>query len=373
MYMKNAALKVLTTAIVCLCCISCATTGTHQKTYPGITGTVTKIGRHDRAMTDISFAKMEEAGYAQGDMVYVAFKNGYTFTAPIVKNYEVPAGSFCVKKESSSGLMSFAVNYANISRITGITAGEPFTLTMVKKAGYLEELTSRYITYTHKREDFASDAVFANYREVTLNGVIAPKTLYRGSHPTKTKWARAPYVSRLLEEAGIQTIINIGDTPEALTKEYLASSNEFASAYYKKLVDNQHVLSLGINRNYTEDAFMTGIVQGLTFMAHNPAPYYFHCTEGKDRTGFMGILLGMLMGADMQVVYDDYMESFINYYGLKRDSKNYRIVLTETAMPIVTWIAGSNSDTAQAAEDFLLKHGMKKEDIVMLKNRLKNQ
>lgn len=371
MYMKNAALQVLTAAVVCLCCISCVTTGTAKKTYPDITGTVTKIGRHDRAMTDIPFTKMEEAGYAQGDMVRVAFKNGYTFTAPIVKAYEVPAGAFCVKKESSSGLMSFAVNYADFSRISGITAGEPFVLTMSKKAGYLDELNTRHITYTHKREDFATDSIFANYREITLNGVIAPKTLYRGSHPTKTKWARAPYVSRLMEEAGIQTVVNLGDTPEALKNEYLASTNEFASAYYSTLFENGQVISLGVNRNYTEDVFMAGIVKGLTFMAHNPPPYYFHCTEGKDRTGFMGILLGMLMGADMQAVYDDYMESFVNYYDLKRDSKNYTIVLTETAMPIVKWIAGSNANTAQAAEDFLLKHGMKKEDITLLKNRLK--
>ncbi|MGP1576216.1 MAG: tyrosine-protein phosphatase [Treponema sp.] len=312
MYMKNRLLTILIAAGLSLCCLSCATTGTAKQTYPNITGSVTKIGRHDRAITDVPFAQMEKAGYTQGDIVRVVFKSGYTFTAPIVKNYEVPAGAFCVKKESSSGLLSFAVNYANISRIAGIAAGEQFTLTMMNKEGYRDELAARSLTYTHKREDFASDTIFANYREVTLNGAIAPKTLYRGSHPTKTKWVRAPYVSRLLEEAGIQTIVNIGDTQDALTNEYLTSSNELASSYYKTLVDKQQVICLGVNRNYTEDLFMDGIVKGLTFMAHNPPPYYFHCTEGKDRTEFMGILLGMLMGADTQVVYDDYMESFAN-------------------------------------------------------------
>lgn len=371
MYKKVITGKLLAAVIMCFSVLSCATSGSVKKAYGEIAGNVEKIGRHDRAVTDILFSKMEEAGYTYGDIIRVVFQNGYTFTAPIVKNYEVPTGSPCVKKESSSGYVSFAINYADISRIGSIKAGDKFILSMIKKSGYQKELNSRHLTYSHKRDDFESDYIFANCREITFDGVIAPKTLYRGSHPTKTKWARAPYVSQFMEKAEIKTVINIGDSKESLQNDYLSDSNEFASRYYKSLFENNSVICLAINRNYTEDAFMSGIVKGLTFMANNPPPYYFHCTEGKDRTGFMGILIGALMGAKTESIYSDYMESFVNYYSLKKGSKNYNIILSETAVPILEWITNKNTDISSAAEEFLLKHGMKKEDLMKLKERLK--
>jgi len=51
------------------------------------------------------------------------------------------------------------------------------------------------------------------------------------------------------------------------------------------------------------------------FIIANDGPYLIHCTEGKDRAGFVSAVLEALMGADLQEIVADYMKSYENYYG----------------------------------------------------------
>jgi len=45
-------------------------------------------------------------------------------------------------------------------------------------------------------------------------------------------------------------------------------------------------------------------------------PLLFHCSAGKDRTGILGALLLMLLGAERTVIMDDYLQSQQNSPGL---------------------------------------------------------
>ncbi len=47
--------------------------------------------------------------------------------------------------------------------------------------------------------------------------------------------------------------------------------------------------------NFASDEFRQKAAKGVAAIAENDGPYLIHCTEGKDRTGFMCILLREVM------------------------------------------------------------------------------
>lgn len=46
-----------------------------------------------------------------------------------------------------------------------------------------------------------------------------------------------------------------------------------------------------------------------------------HCTEGKDRAGFVSALLECYMGAAYDEVVADYMVTYYNYYGVTKEAE----------------------------------------------------
>ncbi|MEV0104091.1 tyrosine-protein phosphatase, partial [Nocardia sp. NPDC050789] len=52
-------------------------------------------------------------------------------------------------------------------------------------------------------------------------------------------------------------------------------------------------------------------------IAYNPGGVLFHCTAGKDRTGWTSAVLLTLLGVDKDTVYYDYLLS--NYYRGAKD------------------------------------------------------
>lgn len=127
---------------------------------------------------------------------------------------------------------------------------------------------------------------------------------------------------------------------------------------------------------YASDEFKTSIVEGLTFMSENKGPYLFHCTEGKDRTGFFGALLESLMGASKEEIVEDYMQSYINYYGVNKGTDQYKLI-SEDVLAMLKVIAGTddldNANFASAAENYLLSGGMTSEQIEILKTNLSTE
>lgn len=360
-------------ALLGLSIFSCATTSPAPpaKKYEPIAGSITAVEKYGHLVTDVPFELMQQRGYEHGDIVKVDFKNTYNFTAPIVKRYEVDKGKQLVRTEYADGKIAFCINYGNLAQESKLGIGDTFTLYMQEKAGYADDFEALDVTRTDKRSDYSDDATFANFREVTFSSAIAPSILYRGSHPTKTRWPRAPYVSALMEKAGILTVINMSDSEEQLKNTYLVASNEYASAYYGKLVDADNVICLAMGMDFTSKTFTGNIIQALQFMIDHKPPYYIHCNEGKDRTGFIFILLGALMGADEKAIYEDYMKSYENFYHVAQDSKKYHLILQKNAVPMLSWITMNRHDREQAAEAFLIKNGMLKKNVEALKAKLK--
>ena len=65
-----------------------------------------------------------------------------------------------------------------------------------------------------------------------------------------------------------------------------------------------------INRGFVvNDAEREEFAATLRNVADNELPMLFHCTAGKDRTGWMAALLLTILGVDRDTVIDDYMAS----------------------------------------------------------------
>ena len=173
------------------------------------------------------------------------------------------------------------------------------------------------------------------------------------------------------------TVLNLADSDEDIA-EYIAAE-DFNSEYYRALYEDGKVIALDMTANFFSDKFAASVVEGLTFLAQNDAPYSIHCTEGKDRAGFTVMLLEALMGAKLQAIIDDYMISFYNYYGIDKETQpeRYEAVLNNNLMAMLCHVMGAESveelekiDLESAVTKYLLDAGMTEANILTLKEKL---
>ena len=130
--------------------------------------------------------------------------------------------------------------------------------------------------------------------------------------------------------------------------------------------------------NFGSEEFRGKIAAGLTVMAQHEGPYLIHCTEGKDRTGFVCMLLEALCGAGYGEIRDDYMITYANYYGItpEKDPQRYKTIVDNVLDPMIRSMAGDDSldlqtaDLSGYAEQFLFSGGMDSAAIDRLRARI---
>ncbi|MFP4460718.1 MAG: tyrosine-protein phosphatase [Thermotogota bacterium] len=281
--------------------------------FSSVSGTVADVDKYGNVHTGISETEFLAAGFELGDMLLITMGE-QSVQAPFVTTYgDVDRGNPLVRL--SGGHVAMALNYANFAKTYSLEVGSPVSYELVEKGAYLEELEIRNLVRTDVREDYASDAIFANFREVTM-GEIGANTLYRSCHPSLDD-PRAPYAALLVEEAGIKTVINLSDSNEEL-REFLAYSD-----YYASIKESGNMINLNMGVDLLSDEFAAKLKKGLMFMIEKEPPYLVHCVEGKDRAGMMVAILGALMGATAEEIYADYIASYENYYNVEKGTQAY--------------------------------------------------
>jgi protein tyrosine/serine phosphatase len=148
----------------------------------------------------------------------------------------------------------------------------------------------------------SSDAEAVNFREIRM-GTIAPNTLYRSSHPIQDN-KQEPAISMLASCYRIAAVLNLSDTVSEITGKAI-----FAP-WYNKLLKNNRVIALGMNFSYTNEYFTKKLKKGLQFLINTEGPWLIHCNAGVDRTGFVSIVLEAFMGAALDEIINDYLQSF---------------------------------------------------------------
>lgn len=348
----------------------------NAETEISVTGKVTEVEKYGHALLDTTIEAFTAAGFTLGDVVTV--KAG-TFEGdmPYFNGYYVNKGEYMVRAYPGHTCIAVCINYGKFAETAGIGIGDEVTITLKEKGGQLFTQEMSSLVYTNEPADYKDEATFANFREVKVTGIAAGK-LFRSASPINNENNRAAIANKLVEAAGIASVMNMGDTDEEIAA--YAAADDFASEYYMNLYNQGNVIALAMPVNFASAEFAEGIVKGLTFLSQKAAPYHIHCTEGKDRAGFASMLIECLMGATMDEVIADYMLSYDNYYGVDavEEADKYNMIVEKNAVEMLKVIAGvetaealKEADLAKGAEAYLLNNGMAAEAIEALKANLK--
>ena len=324
-----------------------------------------------------SAEKLRLLGITFGDSVDIEFSNGFTVKGlPYYSGYYNPAGEALLVAYPGYPFIKAAVNFGgDLWEIAGIGAGDTASVILAEKGKHLTVQTSRDIQYTDERGDYASDVVFANFRSVRA-GNIKKDILYRSASPCDNKHNRAPYTDLLMARAGIRYILNLADNDEKI-RQYMSEPG-FASPKFSELYKNGCVLPAQMTMAYGTEDFRNRTALVLRAIAGHEGPYLVHCTEGKDRTGFILLLLEALCGAAYSEIEEDFMITYDNYYGIRRDSTpgKYDAIVNGIMYPMLYSIIGDESvDPATAglcacAERYALDIGLDRSDIDRLRSNL---
>ena len=307
-----------------------------ETSYPTFESGVQEIQKYGNLVLDVEPKKLQEAGYAYGDILAVTI-DGKTYQIPLCTNYsDVDNGSYVAC--DNNDVLTIAINMGDFATASGIAEkitaeDKSFTwvfpdgksiedlvvsISMGEKGGYHDQYLLHQLVRTNDRADYDSDQIFANFRNIAA-GDLGKNALFRSSSPINNDISRAAYADDFVESNGIQTVMNLANS-DADIVGYIAQE-DFDSPYYASLYQAGKVKALNLSLDFAAEDFKDGLAEGLRFFIANEGPYLVHCNEGKDRAGFVSALLACYMGASYDQVVEDYMQSYINYYHLEKDSE----------------------------------------------------
>lgn len=318
--------------------------------------------------------EFNDLGFEYGDSVNIYFDNDYKILdLPYYNGYYVDAGERLLVGYPGYDYIKLAINYGDdYYDIIGLNSNNKAKIELNSKGKYLDIQETMNIQYKDEREFYDSDFEFGNYREISV-GNIKPNILYRGASPCDNKHKRASCVDGLMEESGINFIMNLADTKEKI--DSYINQEDFNSPYFLSLYKkntvllmsqgyDEKVMPLAMNMNYKSSEFRSKVAQGFRQLELFDGPYYIHCQEGKDRTGFVCIVIEALLGASYQEIVDDYMYTYKNYYKitLEKDPKRYNIIKERNVDAMLEFIVGNNNyktiDLVSAARNYLKLGGL---------------
>ena len=326
---------------------------------------------------DISIEDFNSLGFDYGDSVDLEFSNGFTLEEiPYFSGYySEPYQPLLVAHPGYTGI-KVTYNYGkDMWDVAGLEKGDTASVSIHEKGVFLEEQKANDIHYTDDREDYPSDEVFSNFREVTA-GNIKNGRLYRSASPCDNTRSRASCTDALAAKAGIKCIVDLADSDEEI--EGYFASEDFDSPFFREMYSNNDVIAMSLSMNYLDINFQKGLTEGLSVMAQKEGPYLVHCLEGKDRTGFVCMILEALCGASYQEIVDDYMLSYDNYYGISKEtdpekydtikSKNIDVMIEAVVSDESVDISGA--DLSGYVKDYLVRIGMDGQTVDSLRERL---
>ncbi len=222
--------------------------------------------------------------------------------------------------------LRFCYNNREMWNLLHLTTDMKCTITLVEQGGYeYEQKLVGGLTYSKNFEDYeakngiSKEEVFANFRAVRSEA-MKENVLFRSASPFDNANNRAPYVNELAKANGIDYVLNLADSQKKIDK-YKEAEVWSQLDYSQKLLDNDQVCLMAMSAAYEGAAYQSALVRGLnSALEHNATKILFHCTEGKDRTGFVGVVLESLCGATYEEMLNDYMVTYDNYYSLTEES-----------------------------------------------------
>ena len=218
--------------------------------------------------------------------------------------------------------LRFCFNNREMWNLLHLTTDMKCTITLIEQGGYeYEQKLVGGLTYSKNFEDYeakngvSKEEVFANFRAVKSDA-MKENVLFRSASPFDNANNRAPYVNELAKANGIDYVLNLADSEKKIEK-YKENEVWAELDYSRQLLDNDQVCLMSMSAAYEGAAYQAALVRGLnSALEHNATKILFHCTEGKDRTGFVGVVLESLCGATYEEMKNDFRVTYDNYYNL---------------------------------------------------------
>lgn len=361
-------------AVLCLLLLGgCAGKNTGAE-IPEITSTVSRDTKFNSATVSISPEDFEKAGFRLGDSCDIEFENGFSMTdVPYYNGYYVKNGAPIIV--AYPGYENVAITYNNCGIWDTAKLSEQTSVTIrLHEAGrYSAVQDSLGQVYSFKPEDYGSIEEFCNFRALS-GGELKENLLFRGASPVDSSRGRAPYTDELLKTAGISLVIDLSDS-EADIACYLADDG-FNSPYAKELYERGQVVLLEMDSAYQSEAYCERVAAGMKELLRSSGPVYIHCMEGKDRTGFVCMLLEALAGADYEEMRRDYMTTYNNYFSVSADGtpEKYAAISELYFDPFVIFLHGTedmevlkSADYTQDAAAYLISGGMTAGEVEQLR------
>ena len=334
---------------------------------------VSKDEKFGAALLNMSQEEFEDLGFRLGDSCSVTFQNGYALTdVPYFNGYYVKNGAPVIVAYPGDPYVRITLNNMGIWDSAGLNNGDSVTITLEQAGKYLAIQEALGQIYSFDREAYPSDEAFSNFRAFSA-GDLKENFLFRGASPVDNSRGRAAYVDDLLEKHGVRFVIDLADS-EADMQGYFAAG-DFRSDYVKTLYGQGDVVLLDMGSGYTGDAYKQKVAQGLRAALEAEGPIYIHCMEGKDRTGFVCMLLEALAGASYDEMMRDYMTTYENYFQVTREKtpEKYDAIVDLYFVPFMEFLHGTDdlaelqsADYREDAAAYLRDGGMTDSEIKAL-------
>lgn len=332
---------------------------------PKITTEVVGIKKYGHLVAEISTQDVLAAGFEYGDLLTITVADR-SFEMPLCRDYsdvdmysllcrldyDPEAGDddvlIAINGDDFATKMGFAQKIPTDEDpgyrweyAQGLPSPLPVTIEIKEKGGYLVEYALHRLERSEAREDYPqlTDAEFANFREMKAPE-MGEGILYRSSSPLNPQLGRNKQADAALCAAGVRTVVNLSED-ETTMRAY----EGFAETCYAKC----NVIALNLGMDVGSESFRTGLAKGLRFMIDSEGPYLLHCNEGKDRTGIVCALLEALMGASLEEVCADYMESYTNYYGILPGSEKYELICSRNCISMLTQLFQTDAAELESA------------------------
>ena len=253
--------------------------------------------------------------------------------------------------------------------------GDTATVTLAGSGEFADIQKALDLSYTDERADYQSDVAFANFRELS-GGNLKPGMFFRGASPVNNENNRAAYANALIADAGVQVDFDLADNDDEI-EGFLKEDAEAGVdvSHFEGLRSAGNVVAIDLSGTYKFERYGQKLAGGLVELMQHDGPVYIHCTAGKDRTGFVCMLVEALAGASYQQIVDDYMITYDNYYHINaaNDAKRFNIIKEQRLDSMLRHVAGaekgadlSSADLAAGARNYLKAAGMTDEQVDQL-------
>lgn len=378
---KTILIKFLSILVLCLLVFSFTSCGKEKNPTYTATFNITineKFGGFNLGTSIDDFNKL---GFEYGDSLNFTFSNGVEKNdVPYFNGYYSNRGGIllCAYPGYENPHLTYNNGPDMSIEVNSTKEAIKVTVTLCEKGKYKVKQDVMNITYSVDRSLYSSDEMFANYRCVTV-GNIKEDRLYRGVSPVNNEYNRALICNTLITNDQINYILDLADKEENILSYKENESYKYNESYFASLYALGKVSLLGLKSDYSAEAYRLTLGNALKDMITNEAPYYVHCTEGKDRTGFVCVVLEGLCGATYEEIEADYMTTYYNYYFITKDTnlEKYNAIVGLMLYDMIKYLTGETDQAKfnslslyEASYNYLVDCGLNDDEINTLKDKL---